>query len=39
MPFGKKFVCKYCKVQVVSQYDTRAILGHEHKKSCRRKNK
>lgn len=31
-----KFVCKHCKVQVVSRMNYRAILGREHKKSCPR---
>ena len=35
----KKFVCKHCKVQVVSKTNFRAILGHEHKRSCPRRNK
>lgn len=33
------FRCKYCKVPVVSRTDTRAVLGREHKKGCRRRNK
>lgn len=36
-PTGK--VCKFCKVDVISKTDTRAILGQEHKKSCPRHNK
>lgn len=35
----KKYICKYCKVEVVSRADTRAILGKEHNKHCRRRNK
>ena len=35
----KKFVCKHCKVQVISKTNTRAIFGHEHSKSCPRRNK
>jgi hypothetical protein len=33
---AKIFRCKHCKVQVVSRYDFRAILGKVHKKSCPR---
>jgi uncharacterized protein YlaI len=29
--------CKYCKVRVVSKQDTRAVLGKEHAKHCRRR--
>lgn len=35
----KVYRCKFCKVQVVSPQDTRAILGKEHGKHCRRRNK
>lgn len=31
-----KFVCKHCKVQVVSREDHHAILGREHKAWCPR---
>jgi hypothetical protein len=34
-----KFVCKYCKVQVIGKNNHAAILGQEHKKSCPRKIK
>lgn len=34
-----KFVCRHCKVQVVSRRDTRPILGKEHKPSCLRRKK
>lgn len=40
-PAPKKhpFICKWCKVPVVSRADTRAILGREHSKHCRRRNR
>lgn len=31
------FICKKCKVPVVSRSDTRAILGYEHGKHCPRR--
>jgi hypothetical protein len=34
---NKKYICKICKVQVVSKTDHRAILGKVHLKHCRRK--
>ena len=34
---AKKLICKYCKVEVVSKTDLRAVLGKEHKKCCPRK--
>lgn len=34
-----KFVCKICKVQVISRTNTKAIYGQEHKKCCPRRNK
>lgn len=36
---NKKFVCKFCKVEVYSKTDIHAIMGHEHKKSCPRRRK
>lgn len=35
----KKYICKHCKVPVVSNTNTRAILGREHGKHCPRRNK
>lgn len=35
----KRYVCKFCKIPVVSQADTRAVLGKEHKKCCPRHKK
>jgi hypothetical protein len=35
----RKFICKWCKVQVRSKTDTAAIIGHEHKKSCPRRGR
>jgi len=32
----KKYVCKYCKVEVMGPHDFRAVLGKEHAKHCRR---
>lgn len=32
----KKFICRYCKVEVLSREDKRAVLGKEHAKWCRR---
>lgn len=35
----KKYICKFCKVEVVSKTNTRAIFTHEHKRNCpRRRN-
>lgn len=34
----KKYVCKHCKVEVVSPTNTRAVLGREHAKKCPRRN-
>jgi hypothetical protein len=31
-----KFICKWCKVEVMSKTDHSAKLGHEHKTSCPR---
>jgi hypothetical protein len=36
---NKKYICKHCKVQVVSKFDTRPVLGREHGKHCPRRNK
>lgn len=33
----KKFICKHCKVQVISPNNHAPIWGQEHKKSCPRK--
>lgn len=34
-----KYVCKHCKVPVLSKNNFHAILGREHKKGCpRRRN-
>ena len=33
----KKYVCKHCKVEVVSSYDKRPVPGKTHKKSCPRR--
>lgn len=33
----KKFICKFCKVQVISKFNFAPIWGQEHKKSCPRK--
>lgn len=33
----KKLICKYCKVEVVSKEEPRAVLGREHKKCCPRR--
>lgn len=35
----KKYLCKFCKVQVVSKTNHKAIYGREHKKCCPRKDK
>lgn len=32
----KVYRCKYCKVRVISNTDTRAVLGKTHQKHCRR---
>lgn len=35
----KKFVCRHCKVEVVSKEKPVPVLGKQHKKSCpRRRN-
>lgn len=31
------YKCKFCKVRVISKQDTRAVLGKEHAKRCRRR--
>lgn len=36
MNVPKLYRCKYCRVPVISKYDTRAVLGKEHAKHCRR---
>lgn len=33
----KIYLCRHCKVQLVSPSDKRAILGKEHKKGCPRR--
>ena len=33
----KKYICKHCKVQVISSTDFRAIVGHEHSRKCPRR--
>lgn len=38
MDENKKFICKYCKVQVLGREDFRPILGKVHLKHCKRKN-
>jgi hypothetical protein len=35
----KVYVCRFCKVPVVSKTDTRAIPLREHAKHCRRSKK
>jgi uncharacterized protein YlaI len=35
----KKFVCKHCKVQVISKTNLKAIFGREHGKHCPRRYK
>lgn len=35
---AKKFICKHCKVPVVSKTNTRPLLGREHDKHCPRRN-
>lgn len=35
----KKFICKHCKVQVVSKTNHQAIWGKEHGKHCPRRFK
>ena len=35
----KKFICKHCKVQVISKTNFHAIFGHEHKRSCPRRKR
>lgn len=32
-----KYVCKHCKVSVISKNDARAVLGKTHKKGCPRR--
>lgn len=32
-----KYICKWCKVEVMSKTDHSAKLGHEHKPSCPRR--
>ncbi len=33
------YICKFCKVPVMSKTDTHSKLGHEHKKSCPRRGR
>lgn len=33
----RKYVCKHCKVPMVSKTDHRPILGYSHKKNCPRR--
>jgi hypothetical protein len=35
----KKYICKYCKVEVRSKTNLRAVLGQEHGKHCPRRFK
>ena len=35
----KLYLCKICKVQVISPTNKKAIYGREHKKCCPRRNK
>lgn len=35
----KKFICRECKVQVVSRENKKAIYGKEHGKHCSRRFK
>jgi hypothetical protein len=35
-PKKVKFICKFCKVEVLSRYDKRAVLGKSHKRGCPR---
>lgn len=35
-PKKVKYVCKHCKVEVISRFDFRAVLGKNHKRSCPR---
>jgi len=35
----KRFICKFCKVPVISKKNTRAIYTHEHKRNCPRRKK
>lgn len=35
----KKYICKYCKVEIKSKQNVRAILGQEHGKNCPRRFK
>lgn len=32
-----KFICKYCKVEVVSRENPEPVLGKEHGKHCPRR--
>lgn len=32
-----KFICKYCKIQVMGKGDARPVLGKVHKKCCPRR--
>ena len=35
----KKYICKFCKVEVISKSNTRAVYMAEHKRNCpRRRN-
>lgn len=35
----KRFICKICKVPVISATNHKALLGKEHKSCCPRRNK
>lgn len=35
----RKYICRHCKVQVISATNKRAIWGREHGKSCPRRDK
>lgn len=37
MTEGKKYRCKFCKVEVVSRDNHHPILGKEHGKKCPRR--
>lgn len=33
----KKFICKHCKVEVISKSDFRPVMLKQHKSSCPRR--
>ena len=35
----KRFICKHCKVPVISRTNLKAIWGREHSKKCPRRFK